>query len=413
VNAWDAAQGGEPGPIRLGQAVVLLFIAGLLLNPPLASLAQVILVGIAVATRAGRARLAWALRQPLTLAVVAFLLVVAAGVLYTEGPREEAISTLWGWRKLLMLPLAMAFMASERGRRLLVGGFVSLCVAAAAVSFVAWALKAHVPTANAETDVVGMVVRNHSTQSAMFSLAIFSAAAVALLGTGLAARTRWLFAGASLFILGNLLLVTPGRSGYVALLVMLGVLALAWGRATGRDMRWTAAGAVLVVLLTLTALLAVPASRGRIVQALTEARDYQHQTQLTSMGIRVVFWRNSLPIIAERPWIGWGTGAFEEAYTRQVAGQTGVLATVTRDPHNQYLNILAQHGVLGFAVFLGFLAVAFRQRPPPGVHRVLAVGMLSAWCVTSLANSHFAMFAEASLLYVWLGALLAPPPPAA
>lgn len=405
------ASTAEPWAIRAGQGAVLVLVAGLLLNPPLASLGQALLVGIAAFTREGRARVAWAARLPLVQAVLALLLLFALGVLYTEGSRHEALSTLWGWRKLLLLPLAAAFMASERGRRLLVTGFVALCVAAAFVSYVAWMLGAHVPIANAEADVVGIVVRNHSTQSAMFAVAIFAAATMAVLGTRLPRRTRWLFAAASLFVASNLLLVTPGRTGYVALLVSLGVLVFGWGRATGRDLRWTSVGAAAVVLLTLAALLAVPASRGRIVRALTEARDYQQQTQVTSMGIRVVFWRNTLPIIAQRPWIGWGTGAFEEAYSRQVAGRTGVAALVTRDPHNQYLSFAAQHGVLGLAVFLAFLVIAFRQRPPPGPYRLLGVGVLAAWCVTGLANSHFATFAEGSFLYVWLGALLAPPLP--
>jgi O-antigen ligase len=79
----------------------------------------------------------------------------------------------------------------------------------------------------------------------------------------------------------------------------------------------------------------------------------------------------------------------------------------THDPHNQFLKIAAEHGLLGLAVFLALLAAAFRQRGAPPPYRLLGLGVLAAWCATSLFNSHFSTFAEGRFIWLWLGACLA------
>jgi O-antigen ligase len=259
--------------------------------------------------------------------------------------------------------------------------------------------------------VFGIVARNHSTQGALLSAAVFAAAWLAVLGAWRERRHRYACLAAGVLVAANIFFVTPGRSGYVVLLVCAAVFVLGWALATGHGVRRGMLAAAVLVPVLLAGLAAVPASRARIAQAVGELVTYKEQKEITSMGIRVVFWRNTLPVIAQRPLFGWGTGGFEPAYAAQVAGQPGILGTVTRDPHNQYLSVTAQHGLVGLAVFLAFLVAAARQRAPLPF-RVLGLGVLSAWCVTSLANSHFATFAEGTFLYIWLGVMLGSRPQA-
>jgi hypothetical protein len=63
--------------------------------------------------------------------------------------------------------------------------------------------------------------------------------------------------------------------------------------------------------------------------------------------------------------------------------------------------------LLGLGVFLALLAVLFRQRGAPPPYRLLALGVLAAWCATSLFNSHFSTFAEGRFIWLWVGACLA------
>jgi hypothetical protein len=130
----------------------------------------------------------------------------------------------------------------------------------------------------------------------------------------------------------------------------------------------------------------------------------------TPMGIRAVLYENTLELVRERPWFGTGTGGFGVAYAAHVKDKYSdwrVLPTV--DPHNQYLFFLAEQGIVGLVAFLAFIIAALVDRGDGTRARIIAVGMLLAWCATSLLSSHFKTFSEGHLLTLFLGAMLASP----
>src|SRR5262249_6299661 len=77
-------------------------------------------------------------------------------------------------------------------------------------------------------------------------------------------------------------------------------------------------------------------------------------------------------------------------------------------PHNQFLKILGEQGLIGLAAFLFFIYRALTCRSP-SPYREIAAAVLIAWCMTSLANSHFSTFVEGRFIFFWLGAMLATP----
>src|SRR5205814_9338384 len=104
----------------------------------------------------------------------------------------------------------------------------------------------------------------------------------------------------------------------------------------------------------------------RMVLAVAEIDHYSTDTRVTDMGVRIHFWKNTVGMIRDRPLLGVGTAGFETEYRSRVAGRTGMAGRVTADPHNQFMKIAAEQGLVGFAVFLAFLgAAAFGQHPPP------------------------------------------------
>jgi O-antigen ligase len=123
------------------------------------------------------------------------------------------------------------------------------------------------------------------------------------------------------------------------------------------------------------------------------------------MGIRIIFWENTLQLIKQRPIIGYGTGAFEAAYSQQVAGKTGLQGLITADPHNQFMKIVGENGLIGLMLFLGFLVSIFRMKAATPF-RILGLGAATAWIATSMANSHFSTFSEGTFIYVWLAVML-------
>jgi O-antigen ligase len=111
-------------------------------------------------------------------------------------------------------------------------------------------------------------------------------------------------------------------------------------------------------------------------------------------------------MIRDRPIFGVGTGGFQDGYRPYVAGVTGWQGYETGDPHNQFLKIQGEQGIVGLAALLFFIFSALTCSAPMP-YRQLAAAALIGWCATSLANSHFSTFVEGRLLFFWLGAMLA------
>jgi O-antigen ligase len=111
-------------------------------------------------------------------------------------------------------------------------------------------------------------------------------------------------------------------------------------------------------------------------------------------------------MVRDHPIFGVGTGGFADGYRPYGQGVEGWRGNDTGDPHNQFLKILGEQGLVGLAAFLFFI---FRGLtcPAPAPYRQLAAATLICWCATSMANSHFSTFVEGRLIFFWLGAMLA------
>ena len=393
--------GGASRPVQVARALLMALVVALMYSPPVTVALQIALLVTFVSSAELRSRFAAVCRQPMVIALFAFYLMIGIAVTYSVAPILEAASMLSGWRKLLLLPAAAAVFDDSAAKLRMALLMVIAAAVGALLSYVSLFVGATFQTSEA---IPGIVVRNHATQGMFFAVGAFVATALAQFGS-FERRTRlWLGAGA-LFLLMNIALVTFGRSGYVALVGC--ALALAWFalRRPGRTMRWIVVGVVAVVGV----LFAAPQVQQRMGQAVTEMNSYSQQQEKTSMGVRMHFWKNTLEMIKQRPWLGVGTNGFEPAYQEYVAGRTGMAGIGTSDPHNQFLKIAAEQGLIGLAVFLALLAtMVVLQRPDP-IYRLLGLGVLLAWCATSLASSHFSTFSEGTFIFLWLGAMLSDP----
>ena len=391
----------RPTPLACARWLIVAIMVALLFSPPLTNLAELALVLCLAASGELRRRLVRAVGQPMGIATLALAALIVIGAGYSIGSAERTWSMLTGWRKLLLLPIAAALFDEPRWKTrlgLILVAVVALC---AALSYVGLALGRGV-----YLYPPGIIVRNYATQGMMFSVAAFVAASFLRYEPSLSRALRLWLALAAALLFANVVLVTPGRSGYVVLLACTAAFVFDLLRRHRGDRRVYGLSALLVALVV-GSLAASPLVRDRIGQGVREMETYRHAPQLTSMGIRMVLWQNTLKMIGKRPWFGYGTGSFEAAYRQQVAGQTGWQALdLSADPHDQYLKIAAEHGLVGLAVFFVFLLSALFQRPG-AVHRLIGLGVLFSWCGTSLFSSHFSTFSEGSFIALWCGAMLA------
>jgi O-antigen ligase len=162
-----------------------------------------------------------------------------------------------------------------------------------------------------------------------------------------------------------------------------------------------------VPLLAAVAFGVSPVMQERFVTAWHELGNAANATEYTSMGIRVVMWQNTVELIRERPILGYGLGGLEPAYAAHIKDRaSGWKAIVTDDPHNQFLAVWVEAGLIGLLAFL-FLLFATARQPAPYPWRQIALAFLGAWCATSMVSSHFQTFNEGHLIAIFLGAFLA------
>jgi O-antigen ligase len=388
-------------PVTAARILLLAALLAILVSPPAVNLLEGTLLLVAIFSREIRSRLFLVIRQPMVACAMVFGLIVIIAATYSVAPHEDAWRSAFGWRKILLIPLGAALFNDVRWKAHVVHWLVGTVIVWTLASFGSWMTGITIPGSPP-----GILVRNHATQGMMFALATFC---IALL-----LRRGWhtlpqhmrtgLLAGLILLLL-NIVFVTPGRSGYVVLLVLAGTLPLCWARSGPKRSHFLVA-ILLVVLLGIT-LAITPTTRDRIMQGVHEMQNYQHDPQLTSMGIRVVMLQHTRTLLMERPLLGYGTGSFLTAYHELVKDKSGWQAVDVGDPHNQFLKIWAEQGMAGLLAFLAFLVAAIKQRGVSTPYRALGIGAMVAWCATSMTSSHFSTFAEGHFILAWMGIMLA------
>jgi len=398
-------------PANLGVALarILLFavVISMLVSTSASLVFEILSYLVFVAFPEPRRRLVSALRSPIVIALLPFAIMVFLGIFYGATSWTNAITALAGWRRMLLLPLAAAVFDDEASKRLACKVLLATCVVGAVASVVTrWTGYSLFRTEP------GIPFHNYAVQGITFSLAAVVCLA-ALVRRDAFAHDRvlgdWRIMAATFALLvADVVVILPGRSTYAAMIAMVVavVVFLAKGSWRAKALAGLAALACLGLVLASSARV-----RDRIAQAFYDIETVDQAAQATSPGYRINFWRNTLRMVHDHPILGVGTGGFLDGYMPYVQGVTGWRGDGTGDPHNQYLKILAEQGLIGFAAFL-FLIAGAAACPAPTPFRQLGVAALIGWCVSSLANSHFSTYVEGRLLFFWLGAMLATQTPA-
>jgi O-antigen ligase len=324
----------------------------------------------------------------------AFLLL---GTLWGEGSLDDRALYLKKYGELLFIPLLMtlAFTAQDRQRAL--WGFAFGLLLTLGLSYALW-LGWLVPGGLIKGEASNpFVFKRHITHNILMA---FGALLFAMFAwTSKDARWRW---GWSLLALGaavNVLLMVQGRTGYLilaALTVLL--LHVFWG------WRGIAAAVVLVSGAFVGAYAVSPSFHDRLDLAVYNARTWSPDVSATeAITERLEFYQNTLEIIRKHPVTGVGTGGFGQAYAEHVAPKG---LKPTRNPHNQYLLIMVQVGVVGLALLCWLFVRQWRAADglrEPG-HRLLARGLVLTIVIGCVFNALLIDHTE-KLLYCWFTGL--------
>lgn len=364
------------------------------LSTAAASLASAVFLLALLVSGRGHLVAAAAFRSVAGKAVLAFLTWVLLSAWWSEAGVANALRDLWAWRKLGYLYFALPLFDDPRWKRRALVALVYICALAVALSYLSYA--GLVPY---RFNTPGVMLTNYAIQGAAFAVAAVCAVQLALWSAG---GGRWWYAAIAAALVVNVLFFNFGRTGYLAL----AAATLAWSVAAG-GWRWSAVAGVALAALFAAAYAWSPTFHERIARGLEEVMQQRALTTESQMGLRVVFLKNSLALIRERPLAGHGLGAFKPVYGDYVERRySGVQATRAGDPHNQYVYIAFEQGLVGLALFGLMIAGLLRSFPRDPYGRIAACALV-AWCATSVFSSHFRTFPEGhfyALLIAILGA---------
>lgn len=215
----------------------------------------------------------------------------------------------------------------------------------------------------------------------------------------------------SVAFLANLAFINVARTAFVYLPAMFVILVLRFAR--GWLLLAVFAGSCALVAGLWSA---SPGFQSRVMRSLHEVDAFRANASrvdgFNAGGAeRLEFWRKSIAFIASAPIIGHGTGSTRGLFAQEANGQTGIMAKVTSNPHNQTLAVALQWGVVGCALLYAMWAshlLLFRDGLAEQRDNLLSwVGLLAVVqnLASSLLNSHLFDFYQ-GWLYVLVVAIV-------
>lgn len=324
------------------------------------------------------------LRFGTPLVVLAMVAALVLSLAYTPASLPAALVDLGKYGKLLVIPLVLVLVRSRREAMIALGVYLAAETFVLLTSYllsmdlaVPW-----VPKSRAVRLSAGTVFSSYIDQSIM--TAGFAALCWHLRHEFPGRHGSKVAIGLALAAAVNVMLLLPGRSGQVALLVAL-ALGLYWaipGR--GRP------AAALVPMMIIVAAMAIsPEFRGRLSAVVSESQAYNRgDPAVTSSGLRLKFWERSVQAVKESPLVGYGIGSWNHEYTRLEGGQANPHTSDVRNPHQEYLLWGVQLGVGGIALLVAFMLMLVRDSAKfaPDVRRSMQ-SLVAIFAVVCLFNS--------------------------
>ncbi|MFI4937006.1 MAG: O-antigen ligase family protein [Candidatus Berkiellales bacterium] len=320
------------------------------------------------------------------------------GVIYSVADLAAIQGGLRDCIRLLVIPVFIYFFSARGVSRLAFFAFLSAMILTLVLAF----LKVYFHFPIGLKYSMGGVFKCHIKTSFFMAISVFFLASQVKQNKPY--WLRLLLISLIMLMVYYLLFMNAGRIGYMVL--VLGTLILAWQRYRFKGIAISA----LLALITIIGAYATSDIFSQRINLLAQDFDFYQQggrLHESSLGSRITFATNSLTLIKEHPLLGWGTGSFGSAYEKTFADQHTLL---TDNPHNEYLRITVEFGLLGLACLLLLLYQQWRlSRQLPLEVRYLWQGIFITFITGCLFNSWLRDFTEGyyfslmtAMVFAWL-----------
>lgn len=187
------------------------------------------------------------------------------------------------------------------------------------------------------------------------------------------------------FLLFFIFFVNAERTGMLVTLALLSLFIV-----QRKGLKGVLIMVLLVPLLSISLYFASPIVKSRINLAMDNIHNYQQGKVNTSIGLRMAFARNSLQLVEKKLWFGYGTGSFTHMYEKTGGPRLEVDGPPLGDPHNSYINLLVQVGMIGLFTFMSWLLMQLIETfSLPKNERRLMQGLILAFVIACFCVSAF------------------------
>jgi O-antigen ligase len=216
-------------------------------------------------------------------------------------------------------------------------------------------------------------------------------------------------AGIAAAIMAGTVFLSGSRGGMIALVAELMVFAIVLLRSRKGVRIALSVGAFAVVLVALLTWLGGSQLTERVSSISREAH-----TEISG-GTRLSIDRDAVRMFLHRPVLGWGLRAFPVVYPQFRSFYTNFFVN---EAHNDYLQLLAEMGLLGFGVMIWFVVVTYGQAlrkirnwtsDMTGAVTLACMLGLTGILIHSLFDFNLQIPANAALFYVFCTIAASPP----
>lgn len=338
------------------------------------------------------------LRRPAAWLPLVLLALVLVGVLWSLLPPLEAMRWVGNYVKLLLIPLLMMTSFTPK-QALQVGyGFLAGCVLVMLLSYggLLWPSGPWTWFKNP-----GVPFKDNAVQSECFAICALGLAFGALRVWSEGARRRAIaLAVLALLLFANVFLIYLSKTGMLVALTLVAIFVI---RAGG--WRTAALVGVPVVLIVAASLLLSPAAQRRIGEMATDVTASNNGSETLSTASRIDFWSKAALFIKQAPLLGHGTGSIRPLYQSLEATRPSPYGQAVPDPHNQFLHVVLQVGLIGGALLLAMWAVHARLFMGRGLASTMGLAVVAQNFVGSLFNSHLSQVTQGMLYCLAVGML--------
>ncbi len=343
------------------------------------------------------------LKNPAVSGALALMAWMLLSLLWSHASLQNTFIGIWKYRKLLYVPLMAALFADVVWRDRAIKAWL-----AAAVVLMLYSLIRLLPDPIGDGHMgvhPALPLSTYSYISLGFVLIPALTLGLVWMLRARSATEKSIGALVALLTVAFVVLAQQGRTTYVTLTALVIFFVLSQLKS---KQKWLA----LAVLLIAAASVGLFSTKvqNRVSEVIADSRVEQTTETISSSGLRIGFWRTTADIVKHNPVLGTGMGTWADEYRKYVVStpNTPKISPLGGNPHQEYLLMASQLGLIGLAFFLAWIARSiFASKQLILNDRIAAQSLLIAFIVSCFFNSTLFDSATGHFYCIGLGILFA------